>query len=54
MFELSGGSPQLGMPITAAIAVLGFPLCIFLIYAAIRKGAAETEEDDKRFMNEKF
>lgn len=51
VFELSGGSPANGFAASAAIAALGFPLCIFLFYAAIRKGQAETEEDDKRFLN---
>ena len=44
-----GGSPQLGFPITATIAAVGLPLSVFLIYAAILKGAAETEEADREF-----
>lgn len=50
VFELSGGNPQFGMPITAGIAVVGIPLCLFLFYAAILKGIAETEEDDEAFL----
>ena len=49
LFELTGGSPQLGFPITATIAAIGLPLSVFLIYAAILKGAAETEEADREF-----
>jgi hypothetical protein len=49
LFELTGGSPQLGFPITATIAAVGLPLSVFLIYAAILKGAAETEEADREF-----
>lgn len=50
VFELSGGNPQFGIPITTGIAVVGIPLCLFLFYAAILKGIAETEEDDKAFL----
>ena len=39
----------MGFGPTAALAALGLPLSIFLIYAAILKGAAETEEDDQEF-----
>ena len=49
LFELSGGNPKLGLPITAVITALGLPLSVFLIYAAILKGAAETEEADREF-----
>jgi len=54
IFQLASGSaPALGVPATAAIAVVGAPLCIFLLYAAILKGIAETEEDDKAFLSGK-
>lgn len=49
LFELTGGKPQLGFEITAVIAAVGAPLSIFLIYAAIMKGAAETAEDDAEY-----
>ena len=49
LFELSGGNPKLGFVITAVITALGLPLSVFLIYAAILKGAAETEEADREF-----
>ena len=49
VFELLGGSPQYGLAPTAAIALIGTPLCFFLFYAAIVKGNAETEADDQRF-----
>lgn len=35
---------------TGAIALVGTPLCLYLFYAAILKGNAETEEDDKKFL----
>jgi len=49
LFELSGGTPKLGFAVTAVITALGLPLSVFLIYAAILKGAAETEEADREF-----
>lgn len=49
LFELFGGSPKLGVAVSAAIAAVGLPLCLFLFYAAIQKAIAETEEDDRRF-----
>jgi len=49
VFELSGGNPVIGLVPTVLIIVAGFPLCFFLFYAAIKKGAAETEEDDAKF-----
>jgi len=51
IFELISGTPKLGFGVTAAIALFGFPTFIFLFYAAILKGAAETEEDDKAFLD---
>lgn len=52
-FELIGGKPTLGMPLTAGIAVVGVPLAGFLFYASILKATAETEEDDKQFLSGK-
>jgi hypothetical protein len=49
IFELSGGHPVLGFIPTATITLLGIPSCFFLFYASIKKGIAETEEDDKAF-----
>jgi hypothetical protein len=49
----SGTPPPLGVPTTAGIVVLGFPACFYLLYAAILKGIAETEEDDKTFLSGK-
>ena len=50
LYELTGGgSTKLGFVPTAALAAIGLPMSIFLIYAAIIKGAAETEEDDKEY-----
>jgi len=50
LFELIGGDPKLGAVTSAGIAVVGFPVCLFLFYAAIVKAKAETEEDDERFL----
>jgi hypothetical protein len=49
LFEILGGSPKIGLAPSAAIVVLGFPACLFLFYASIVKGQAETEEDDKKY-----
>ena len=32
-----------------AIAIIGIPTCLFLFYAAIQKGIAETEADDAEY-----
>lgn len=50
VFELAGGSPQFGFETTAAITAIGVPATFFIFYAAIKKGMAETELDDKRFL----
>ncbi len=34
---------------TAAIAAVGLPSCLFLFYAAIKKGEYETEQDDLEY-----
>lgn len=52
-FELMGGDPKLGLAMTAAIAVVGFPVCAFFFYAAVLKATAETEEDDRQFLAKK-
>eukprot|EP00970_Alexandrium_tamarense_P013009 scaffold3204_cov185-Alexandrium_tamarense.AAC.2 len=49
VFELTGGSPVLGFGPTAAIAAVGLPSCLFLFYAAIKKGEYETEQDDLEY-----
>mmetsp|Transcript_1429 Transcript_1429/g.3226 ORF Transcript_1429/g.3226 Transcript_1429/m.3226 type:complete len:172 (-) Transcript_1429:474-989(-) len=48
-FELFGPNPKFGFGPTAAIAAIGLPSCLFLFYAAILKGMAETEEDDREY-----
>jgi len=54
LFELTAGAGgKLGFVPTAALAAAGFPLSIFLIYAAIMKGAAETEADDALYNSER-
>jgi Na+/melibiose symporter-like transporter len=54
LFELIGDkSPQFGFAPTAGLVVVGFPVCILLFYAAIRKAMVETEEDDKAFLGNK-
>jgi len=54
-FSLLGNKDELvlGFAPTAAIVVLGYPLCFFLFYAAIVKAKVETEEDDKAFLSGK-
>jgi hypothetical protein len=54
LFDLIGGSPAFGFAPTAAAALVGLPICFFLFYAAIVKGQAETEEDDKKFRSGGF
>ena len=49
LFDLIGGNPSFGFAQTAAVALVGLPLCFFLFFAAIEKGKFETEEDDKKF-----
>lgn len=49
IFELSGGHPVLGFVPTVIVTLVGVPACFFLFYASIKKGIAETEEDDKAF-----
>ncbi|GAX12972.1 hypothetical protein FisN_2Hh463 [Fistulifera solaris] len=39
-------------PVSAAIALIGLPLCLFFFYAAITKAQAETEADDKAFLRD--
>lgn len=52
LYELAGGgttTSKLGLLPTLLLGGMGLPTSVFLIYAAIRKGAAETEEDDKEY-----
>jgi MFS superfamily sulfate permease-like transporter len=53
VFDLVGGSPNLGFGPTAAVAVVVIPGCLFLFYASILKATAETEADDKEFLKGK-
>jgi hypothetical protein len=39
--------------VTFGIVFVGIPACFYLLYAAILKGIAETEEDDKEFLSGK-
>jgi hypothetical protein len=48
-----GGAPTLGVPVTAAIAVVGLPSCLFLFSSSVLKAQAETEEDDAIFLGKK-
>jgi hypothetical protein len=54
VFDLAGGALNLGFGITAAIAAVSIPLCLFLFYASILKATAETEADDKEFLKGKY
>ena len=49
IFEVSGGSPAIGMIPSIGISAVGIPASLFLFYAAIKKGIAETEADDAKF-----
>lgn len=53
LYELAGGgggtTELLGLVPTLLLGGIGLPTSVFLIYAAIRKGAAETEEDDEEY-----
>lgn len=52
LFNLfNGETEKLNFATTAAIAIIGLPLCLFLLFAAIKKAQIETEEDDKEFLN---
>jgi hypothetical protein len=50
---LNGNAAELGFGPTAAIVVLGYPLCLFLFFAAIQKAQYETEKDDEAYLNNK-
>lgn len=50
LFQLVEGTPPAGIAGTLAIMALGFPSCGYLFYAAILKGTAETEQDDKEYL----
>lgn len=45
-FDVAGGNSSITK---LAIVIIGLPLCLFLFYASVKKGIAETEEDDARF-----
>lgn len=49
LLDAKNNPPPLGFGPTAAISLVGAPTCLFLFVAAIQKGAAETEEDDRKF-----
>jgi hypothetical protein len=51
LYELAGGggTTKLGLVPTLLLGGIGLPTSAFLIYAAIRKGAAETEVDDEEY-----
>ena len=42
-----------GVLMSVGVGLLGLPLTLFLFYASVKKGAAETEEDDRRFEQER-
>ena len=49
MFDIAGGEPKLGFPLTESIATVGTTIAFYFFYCAILKGMAETKEDDERF-----
>jgi len=54
IFELIGGSPMMGFIPSVLFALVGVPSCLFLFYAAIKKGAAETEADDAEYRKDYY
>lgn len=54
VFELIGGSPMMGVIPSAVFALVGLPSCLFLFYAAIKKGTAETEADDREYRKDYY
>ena len=50
LFEITGGR---GTIPSLAIVIIGIPTCLFLFYAAIQKGIAETEADDAAYQNQR-
>jgi len=44
---LIGGSPSYGFAPTAAVSLLGLPLCFYIFYAAIQKGQQEQKKTTK-------
>jgi len=51
VFQLAAGDPPNGVAITAAIIAVSFPTSAFFFYAALIKGQAETDADDKEFQS---
>mmetsp|Transcript_3534 Transcript_3534/g.3979 ORF Transcript_3534/g.3979 Transcript_3534/m.3979 type:complete len:86 (-) Transcript_3534:337-594(-) len=54
IFELIGGSPMMGFIPSVLFALVGVPSCLFLFYAAIKKGSAETEADDAEYRKDYY
>jgi len=50
-FDIFSDSPRFGVAINAVIAAVGLSSCLGLFYASILKAQAETEEDDRKYMN---
>mmetsp|Transcript_8792 Transcript_8792/g.21464 ORF Transcript_8792/g.21464 Transcript_8792/m.21464 type:complete len:160 (-) Transcript_8792:4379-4858(-) len=50
-FDIFSDAPRLPFIVNAIISASGLSLCLGLFYASILKAQAETEEDDKRYMN---
>lgn len=50
-FDIFSVSPRLPVIANAVISAGTLSLCLGLFYASILKAKAETEEDDKRYMN---
>lgn len=53
-FELGNPDPIFGFPMTAGLALVTIPSCLFLFYASVLKATAETEADDKEFMKGRY
>lgn len=53
-FELVNPEPKFGFVQTAVLALFSIPTCFFLFYASVLKATAETEADDKEFMERRY
>ena len=50
-FDIFSDQPKFPFVVNAIISAGGLSLCLGFFYASILKAQAETEEDDKRYMN---
>eukprot|EP00640_Fibrocapsa_japonica_P004489 CAMPEP_0113934566 /NCGR_PEP_ID=MMETSP1339-20121228/1887_1 /TAXON_ID=94617 /ORGANISM="Fibrocapsa japonica" /LENGTH=127 /DNA_ID=CAMNT_0000936425 /DNA_START=217 /DNA_END=600 /DNA_ORIENTATION=+ /assembly_acc=CAM_ASM_000762 len=51
IFEVSGGKPLLGFPLTWAIMVASGPGFLYLFYCSLKRGQIEEKEDNDTWRN---